>query len=43
MGFFTATEAAVLGVFGALILAAIQGSLNRQTFVDSLMIDQKIS
>jgi tripartite ATP-independent transporter DctM subunit len=37
MGVFTATEAAVLGVFGALVLAALQGSLSRRTFIDSLM------
>ncbi len=37
MGFATATEAAAFGVIGALILAAMQGSLNRNTFVESLM------
>ena len=36
-GIATATEAAVLGVIGALILSAMQGSLNRETFVASLM------
>jgi C4-dicarboxylate transporter DctM subunit len=36
-GYATATEAAALGVIGSLVLAAVQGSLNRQTFVDSLM------
>ncbi len=36
-GLATATEAAAIGVLGALILSAAQGSLNRQTFVDSLM------
>lgn len=34
---FTATEAAAVGVIGALVLAALQGSLNRETFVASLM------
>ncbi len=37
LGVATATEAAVLGVVGALILSALQGSLNRETFVQSLM------
>lgn len=36
-GIATATEAAALGVVGALILAASQGALNRRTFVDSLL------
>src|SRR5258708_16887979 len=36
-GIATATEAAAIGVAGALILAAVQGSLNRRTFTDSLM------
>ena len=36
-GIATATEAAAVGVVGALILAAFQGSLNWQTFVNSLM------
>ncbi len=36
-GIATATEAAAIGVVGALILAALQGSLNWHTFVDSLM------
>src|SRR5512143_3587678 len=36
-GVATATEAAAIGVVGALLLAAVQGSLNRRTFVDSLM------
>ncbi len=36
-GLATATEAAALGVIGALALAAAQGSLSRQTFVDSLL------
>lgn len=37
MGIATATEAAAVGVVGALIIAALQGSLNIQTFLDSLM------
>jgi tripartite ATP-independent transporter DctM subunit len=36
-GYATATEAAAFGVIGALVLATIQGSLNWQTFADSLM------
>ncbi|MEZ5792127.1 MAG: TRAP transporter large permease subunit [Nitratireductor sp.] len=36
-GWATATEAAAIGVVGALILAALQGSLNMSTFIDSLM------
>ena len=37
VGIATATEAAALGVVGALALSALQGSLNRGTFVSSLM------
>ncbi|MEM9355592.1 MAG: TRAP transporter large permease subunit [Pseudomonadota bacterium] len=37
LGFATATEAAAFGVIGALILAASQGSLTRQSFLASLM------
>ena len=37
MGFATATEAAAVGVIGALLLAGFQGSLNVQTFGASLM------
>ncbi|MFZ2102436.1 MAG: TRAP transporter large permease subunit [Oricola sp.] len=37
LGYATATEAAAIGVIGALALAASQGSLNRTTFVESLM------
>jgi len=37
LGFATATEAAAFGVIGALILAAVQGSLSWETFVTSLM------
>ncbi|MCL4747750.1 MAG: TRAP transporter large permease subunit [Burkholderiaceae bacterium] len=36
-GIATATEAAALGVVGALVLSAFQGSLNRLTFRQSLM------
>lgn len=36
-GVATATEAAALGVVGALLLSAAQGSLNWRTFRDSLM------
>jgi len=36
-GIATATEAAVLGVVGALVLSALQGSLTRESFVESLM------
>ena len=36
-GIATATEAAVLGVVGALLLSALQGSLNRETFTTALM------
>ncbi len=37
LGFATATEAAAIGVIGALTLALFQGSLNRDSFRDSLM------
>jgi tripartite ATP-independent transporter DctM subunit len=36
-GIATATEAAALGVVGALLISAVQGSLNWQTFKDSLL------
>ncbi len=36
-GVATATEAAVLGVIGALLLSALQGSLNRTSFTASLL------
>ncbi|MDP2263124.1 MAG: TRAP transporter large permease subunit [Hydrogenophaga sp.] len=36
-GIATATEAAAVGVVGALLLSGAQGSLNRQTFRDSLL------
>jgi C4-dicarboxylate transporter DctM subunit len=37
LGLATATEAAALGVVGALVLAGLQGSLTWQSFVGSLM------
>jgi C4-dicarboxylate transporter DctM subunit len=37
VGIATATEAAALGVIGSLILSALQGSLDRRTFMDALM------
>jgi C4-dicarboxylate transporter, DctM subunit len=37
LGFATATEAAAFGVIGSLLLAAVQGSLTRQSFFESLM------
>jgi C4-dicarboxylate transporter DctM subunit len=37
LGLATATEAAAIGVIGALVLAAAQGSLDRATFAESLM------
>ncbi len=36
-GWATATEAASIGVIGAFVLAWLQGSLTRQTFVESLL------
>jgi tripartite ATP-independent transporter DctM subunit len=36
-GIATATEAAVLGVGGSLIISALQGSLTRKSFAESLM------
>ncbi|SMX50376.1 TRAP transporter large permease [Maliponia aquimaris] len=36
-GWATATEAAAVGVIGALLLAGLQGSLNSSTFFESLM------
>jgi len=36
-GVATATEAAVLGVVGALVLSGLQGSLNRTSLVESLL------
>jgi tripartite ATP-independent transporter DctM subunit len=37
MGLATATEAAVLGVVGALLVSLFQGSLSKDTFIESLM------
>ena len=37
LGLATPTEAAAIGVIGALVLAAAQGSLTHQTFFESLM------
>ena len=37
VGVATATEAAAFGVVGSLALSALQGSLNRETFIASLM------
>lgn len=37
LGLATATEAAAIGVIGALLLAAAQGSLNKTSFFESLM------
>ncbi|MCY7389426.1 MAG: TRAP transporter large permease subunit, partial [Burkholderiales bacterium] len=37
VGIATATEAAALGVVGALVLATVQGAMSWQTFKDSLM------
>jgi C4-dicarboxylate transporter, DctM subunit len=36
-GIATATEAAAIGVVGSLVISAVQGSLNWQTFKDSLL------
>ncbi|MGE5337997.1 MAG: TRAP transporter large permease [Gemmatimonadota bacterium] len=36
-GIATATEAAAVGVVGSLLLSLVQGSLNRQTFMQALM------
>jgi tripartite ATP-independent transporter DctM subunit len=37
VGIATATEAAALGVVGALVLACVQGSMSRRVFAESLM------
>ena len=37
MGVATATEAAAVGVVGALLIALFTGSLNRKTFIDSVL------
>ncbi|HET9160236.1 MAG TPA: TRAP transporter large permease subunit [Caulobacteraceae bacterium] len=42
-GFATATEAAGLGVVGALVISWAQGSLNRATFTESLMGATRLS
>ena len=42
-GIATATEAAVLGVVGALILSAVQGSLSRESFMAALLGATKTS
>ncbi len=36
-GVATATEAAAVGVLGSMVLSALQGSLNKTTFVEALM------
>ncbi len=43
MGWATATEAASFGVIGSLVLAASQGSLNKETFIRSLLGATKTS
>ena len=43
MGFATATEAAAFGVVGSLVMAVSQGSLNKTSFVESLMGAAKTS
>jgi tripartite ATP-independent transporter DctM subunit len=42
-GLATATEAAAVGVFGALLVTAAQGALTRATFVDSLLGATRLS
>jgi C4-dicarboxylate transporter DctM subunit len=42
-GFATATEAAAVGVVGSLAVAAAQGTLTRQTFIDGLMGATRLS
>jgi len=42
-GLATATEAAAMGVLGALVLSAVQGSLTRQTFLSSLLGATRLS
>ena len=42
-GFATATEAAAVGVAGALIVATLQGDMNRKVFVESLMGATRLS
>ncbi len=43
VGVATATEAAGLGVVGALVIAAAQGTLNRKTFTESLLGATRLS
>jgi len=42
-GLATATEAAGVGVAGALVLTAVQGTLNRQVFIESLLGATRLS
>jgi C4-dicarboxylate transporter DctM subunit len=42
-GLATATEAAAVGVTGALLLAMLQGDMNRQVFLESLMGATRLS
>ena len=42
-GFATATEAAAVGVAGALLVATLQGDMNRKVFVESLMGATRLS
>jgi C4-dicarboxylate transporter, DctM subunit len=42
-GIATATEAAAVGVIGALAISAVQGTLTRRTFVDGLMGATRLS
>jgi tripartite ATP-independent transporter DctM subunit len=42
-GIATATEAAAVGVIGALAISAVQGTLTRKTFVDGLMGATRLS
>ena len=42
-GIATATEAAAVGVVGALAISAVQGTLTRRTFVDGLMGATRLS
>ena len=42
-GFATPTEAATVGIFGALLLALINGTLSRAMFLESLMSATRIS
>ena len=42
-GVATPTEAAAIGILGALILAMINGTLNRQMFIESLLASTRIS